>query len=129
MSALDVPAAEQWGSRYLAPHWQRLLLLSPLVLLAILSFIALLRSLRRETTYAPFLWSAALFLLGYVGLLIGIWPYLVPYSVTFRDAAAAPSAQAFLLAGTFFLLPLTLGFAFYVYWTHRGKVKQTHGYH
>jgi cytochrome d ubiquinol oxidase subunit II len=129
MSALDVPAADHWGSRYLAPHWQRLLLLSPLVLLAVLSFVRLFRSLQQETTYAPFLWSTALFLLGYVGLLIGIWPHLVPYAVTFRDAAAAPSAQAFLLAGTLFLLPLTLGFTFYVYWTHRGKVKQAHGYH
>jgi cytochrome bd ubiquinol oxidase subunit II len=129
MSVLDAPAADRWGSRLTSPDWLRLLLLSPLVGLAVFSFFRLFRALRRDATYAPFLWTATLFLLGFIGLLIGIWPHLIPYAVTFREAAAAPSAQAFLLTGTLFLLPLTLGFTTYVYWTHRGKVTQAHGYH
>jgi cytochrome d ubiquinol oxidase subunit II len=71
----------------------------------------------------------ALFALGYTGLLIGLFPYLVPYGLSFREAAADPGAQAFLLAGTLLLLPLTLGYTAYVYWVFRGKTNPDAAYH
>ena len=55
---------------------------------------------------APFLASIALFLLGYLGLVISTFPYIVPPTLTIQDAAAAPSSQIFMLIGTLVLLPI-----------------------
>jgi cytochrome d ubiquinol oxidase subunit II len=58
----------------------------------------------------PFISAIGLFLLGYMGLAISWFPYLVPPSVTVWDAAAAPVSQMFMLVGTLILLPFILGY-------------------
>ena len=73
--------------------------------------------------------AIALFLLGFVGLVISNVPYLVPDTVTVWQAAAAPSSQLFMLVGTLFMLPMILGYTVFVYWTFRGKVSEDSGYH
>jgi cytochrome bd ubiquinol oxidase subunit II len=81
----------------------------------------------RETL--PFLASIALFLLGYLGLVISTYPYLVPPSLTIWDTAAVPASQIFMLLGTLVLLPIILGYITFVYWLFRGKVHEGEGYH
>jgi cytochrome d ubiquinol oxidase subunit II len=78
---------------------------------------------------AAFLGAIALFLLGYLGLVISTFPYLVPPSLTIWQTAAAPTSQLFLLIGTVPLLPLVLGYVAFVYWLFRGKVRPGEGYH
>ena len=126
---LDTAVSERWGLRYPMPDWSQLLPLSPVPLLVALSFWMLFRSLNNGKSYAPYLWSVALFLLGYIGLLIGIYPYLVPWELSYRDAAAAANAQALLLVGALILLPIILGYTAYAYWVFRGKVRADSGYH
>ncbi|MGI8525201.1 MAG: cytochrome d ubiquinol oxidase subunit II [Pseudolabrys sp.] len=77
----------------------------------------------------PFLAAIGLFLLGFLGLAISNFPYLVPPSLTLWDAAAAPSSQIFMLAGTAVLLPLILGYTGLIYWLFRGKVGEGESYH
>ena len=77
----------------------------------------------------PFLAAIVLFMLGYAGLAISVFPYLVPYSMTIWDAAAVPSAQLFMLLGTLPLLPIILTYTGFVYWLFRGKVREGEGYH
>jgi cytochrome d ubiquinol oxidase subunit II len=77
----------------------------------------------------PFVATIGLFLLGYLGLVISSYPYLVPPSVTVWDAAAAPASQIFMLIGTVFLLPVILGYIVFIYWLFRGKVKEGEAYH
>jgi cytochrome d ubiquinol oxidase subunit II len=77
-------------------------------------------STRREA--APFLATIALFLLGYLGLVISTYPYIVPPDLTIRAAAASPSSQTFMLIGTLILLPFILGYTAMTYWLFRGKV-------
>ena len=60
--------------------------------------------------------GVALFLLGYLGLVISSYPYLVPPSLTIWQTAAAPSSQIFMLVGTVALLPVILGYIVFVYW-------------
>ena len=60
--------------------------------------------------------------LGFLGLVISAFPYLVPPSLTIWQTAAAPSSQTFMLVGTLFLLPLILAYTAYVYWLFRGKI-------
>ena len=78
---------------------------------------------------APFLAAIALFLLGYLGLVISSFPYLVPPSLTVWQTAAAPASQIFMLLGTLVLLPMILGYTAFIYWLFRGKVKEGESYH
>jgi cytochrome d ubiquinol oxidase subunit II len=77
----------------------------------------------------PFLAAIALFILGYLGLAISTFPYLVPPSLTVWQTAAAPASQVFMLIGTVALLPVILGYVVFVYWLFRGKVREGEGYH
>jgi len=77
----------------------------------------------------PFLAAIVLFLLGYVGLVISNFPYLVPPSLTVWDTASVAASQIFMLIGTLFLLPMILGYIIFVYWLFRGKVQEGESYH
>ncbi len=127
--ALDAAAADRWGLRYPEVDWSRLLPLTPVPILVAIAFWRLVTGLRGSATYSPYLWTVVLFLLGYAGLLIGIYPYLVPYELTIHEAAAAPNAQGLLLVGAVVMLPVILGYTAYVYWVFRGKVTAGAGYH
>ncbi len=77
----------------------------------------------------PFIAAIVLFMLGYAGLAISVFPYLVPFSLTIWDAAAVPSTQLFLLLGTLPLLPVILMYTGFVYYIFRGKLREGEGYH
>jgi cytochrome d ubiquinol oxidase subunit II len=95
------------------------------------AMVALLlwRWLEKGREVPPFLAVIALFLLGYLGLIISNFPYLVPPSLTVWDTAAAPASQIFMLLGTLVLLPLILGYIAFIYWLFRGKVREGESYH
>jgi len=98
------------------------------LLTALVAFIAW-RSLQRDGDTVPFVATIGLFLLGFLGLVISSFPYLVPPSLTIWQTAAAQSSQSFMLAGTLVLLPLILAYTGYVYWLFRGKVGPGESYH
>ena len=77
----------------------------------------------------PFLAVIALFLLGYLGLVISNFPYLVPPSLTIWQTAAAPATHIFFLMGTLMMLPIIVGYMIFVYWTFGGKLREGEGYH
>ncbi len=77
----------------------------------------------------PFLATIALFLLGYLGLLISNFPYIVPPSLTIWQAAASPPTQVFMLMGTLVMLPIIFGYTIFVYWIFSGKLREGEGYH
>ena len=86
-------------------------------------------SLQRKREFLPFFSVIGLFLLGYLGIVISNFPYLVPPSLTVWQTAAAPASQIFMLIGTLFLLPIILGYVGFVYWMFRGKIREGEGYH
>jgi cytochrome d ubiquinol oxidase subunit II len=87
------------------------------------------RWLERDAEVLPFLASLALFLFGYLGLVISNFPYIVPPTLTVWDTAAAAPSQIFMLLGTLLLLPIILGYFVMVYWLFRGKVQEGESYH
>jgi len=87
------------------------------------------RALENGREVRPFLASIAMFLLGYLGLVISWFPYLVPPSITVWQAAAVPASQIFMLLGTLVFLPLALCYTGLVYWLFRGKVQPGESYH
>ena len=101
----------------------------PVPLLTALTAFAAWRSLHKGGDALPFVATIGLFLLGFLGLVISSFPYLVPPSLTIWQTAAAPASQTFMLAGTLVLLPLILGYTAYVYWLFRGKIGPGETYH
>ena len=115
--------AERW---FTMPN---LLYFSPVPLLVALVTWQLLVRLRGEPNAAPFVLTLCLVFLGYSGLGISIWPYVVPPSITLWDAAAPPQSQGFTLVGALLIIPMILGYTGWSYYVFRGKVDAPHGYH
>ena len=116
----------------IADRWftfPNLIYLAPVPILTALLALTLWRFLDQGREMAPFLASIALFLLGYLGLVISTFPFIVPPDLTIWDAAAAPASQTFMLIGTLILLPFVLGYTVLTYWLFRGKVAETAAYH
>ncbi len=67
-------------------------------------------------------------MLGFLGLVLGMWPYLLPPSMTLAAAAPA-SSLGFSLVGLVILLPVILGYTAWSYRVFRGKVRADSGYH
>jgi cytochrome d ubiquinol oxidase subunit II len=102
--------------------------LLPIPLLTAALFILIWRDLHRGREFRPFFMSIGVFLLGYLGLGISLWPWLVPHQVTFRQAAAAPESQSLLLVGTLVMLPVVLSYTAYCYYIFRGKASHESAY-
>jgi len=98
------------------------------IVTALVAFMAW-RWLERGRDFGPFFATIVLFLLGYTGLAISVYPYLVPPTLTIWDTAAAPASQIFMLLGTLPLLPIILGYTAFIYWLFRGKVREGESYH
>lgn len=95
--------------------------LLPIPLLTAVAFFVLWRDLRTEREFRPFILSVALFFLGYLGLGISLYPWLVPFSFTIWDAAAVSTSQSLLLVGAVIFLPIILAYTAYSYYIFRGK--------
>jgi cytochrome d ubiquinol oxidase subunit II len=121
---LNRDIAERWFS------WPNLLYLSPVPLLVALTGFLLFREVRRAAgrELLPFLYAMGLFLLGFLGLAISLWPNLIPPEISIWEAAAPRSSQVFLLVGVLILLPVLLAYVAYTYWVFGGKVAEDVGY-
>jgi len=115
MPAMNTDVRALWFS---LPNFFYLL---PLPLATAALFIMIWRDLYAGREYRPFFLSIGIFLLGYMGLGISLWPWLVPFAVSFRQAAAVPESQSLLLVGTAVMLPMVLGYTAFCYYVFRGK--------
>jgi cytochrome d ubiquinol oxidase subunit II len=112
--------------------WPNIAVLSPVPLLTAFAAWRLWRGIEDGRMYSPFLLSIALFLLGYLGLAISLFPYIVPPNVTVWQAANVPASQLFALVGFSIVMPLTFLYTGWAYWVFRGKVAEEitgGGYH
>jgi cytochrome d ubiquinol oxidase subunit II len=112
-------------------HWFEMpgvLLTAHVPILVVIASIFYFRSLRAGAERLPFLITLGLFLLGFAGLGINIFPYVVPDQVTIWDAAAPEQSQIFMLVGTVIIVPIILAYTAWAYWVFRGKAGEQ-GYH
>jgi len=77
----------------------------------------------------PFVLTLCFFALGFAGLVLGIWPNIVPPSLSIWEAASPPESQGFVLVGLVVLLPVILGYTAWSYRVFRGKVSSDISYH
>ena len=118
--SLSMPFMNE-GVKQLWFDWPNILMLSPMPLLSAGMLVMLWRDIRVQREFRPFFLTQGLFLMNYIGLGISMWPWLVPFEITFRQAAAAPESQSLLLVGTVIMLPIILGYVGYLYYVFRGK--------
>ena len=115
--------AQRWFS------FPSFLYFSPVPILMAVLALLLWQALNKGRDVLPFLCAMGMFILSYIGLIISLWPYVAPPSITLWDAATAPMSQQFLIVGTMFLLPVILLYVSWSYWVFRGKVHGGMGYH
>ena len=121
---LESQVMERWfeGNNFL---W-----LSPVPVLVLVNAVLLWRAAMREgRDVMPFLLTLCFFFLGFVGLVLGMWPNIVPPSMSIWEASSPASSQTFVLVGLVFLLPLILGYTAWSYYVFRGKIASDFGYH
>lgn len=115
-------------------YWRRwfsmpgVILTAQVPLLVLICAVIFFWALKRKLEATPFFIALAFFLLGFIGLGISIYPYVVPRSVTIWAASAPPESQLFMLIGTLFIIPTILIYTGWAYWVFRGKAG-VHGYH
>ncbi len=115
MPMMNAGVRSLWFSR------PNIFLLLPIPVLTALFFIMIWRDLHAGREYRPFFLSVGVFLLGYLGLGISLWPWIVPFSVNFREAAAVSHSQSLLLVGIAIMLPVILAYTAFSYYVFRGK--------
>jgi cytochrome bd ubiquinol oxidase subunit II len=104
--------------------WPNIVYLAPVPLVTVLVGWQLQRALQQNRMYQPFFLAIALFLLGYFGLAISLFPHVVPPNVTIWQAANTVHSQQFALVGFLLVFPITLAYNAYAYWVFRGKVAE-----
>ncbi|GJH32861.1 cytochrome d ubiquinol oxidase subunit II [Paraburkholderia hospita] len=103
--------------------------LYPIPVLVAITALAMFHAVRRRHETTPFILCLVLILLGYIGLLVSIWPYAIPNSVTLWDAASPRSSQLFALVGAVIIIPIIIVYTTAGYWIFRGKVEAGSQYH
>lgn len=102
----------------------------PVPILVIACTWGIFRSVRLQNDVMPFLLTLALCFLGYSGLVISIWPNIIPPSLTIWQASSSHSSQLFALVGTVIVLPIIFVYNVMQYRVFRGKVREGDaGYH
>ncbi|MBI1391409.1 MAG: cytochrome d ubiquinol oxidase subunit II [Alphaproteobacteria bacterium] len=132
---IDPRVTERWGVSMNHIEPGKLLLLAPIPFVGLLAAVQLLRDLtgfamrRAAPDWRPYVLAATVFLSGYLGLAVSLFPWLVPFQFTIWDAAARDNALGLMLAGAAVMLPAILAYTAYVYSLFWGKVKPGDGYH
>ena len=93
------------------------------------AFFQLMRSLKARRELQPFVCTIILFLVGYLGLIASLYPYAVPPTITFHEAAAQQETLRLALWGVLIVLPVVLAYTIYSYSVFRGKVGKEQYYH
>jgi cytochrome d ubiquinol oxidase subunit II len=119
----DVAIARRWFESGLLHS------LLPIPFLVAITSALMVFVVRKRHDCMPFLLAIVLIALGYIGLLISIWPYAIPGSLSLSDAAAPRSSQMFTLVGAVIIIPIILVYTTAGYWVFRGKVGHDSAYH
>jgi len=120
-----VSAWTAWSQPEVAQRWftwPAIAWLSPVPVLTGLAVVATWRSIASAQDGRCFLMGIVIFLLGFVGLIVSLWPYVVPRHLTIWDAAADRQSLGFIGVGLVVVLPIVLAYQAHAYWVFRGKV-------
>lgn len=103
--------------------------LAPIPLITLSLFLGIWKNLHNGNEFRPFIYTIFVFLMGFIGLAVSLWPFVVPFSITLWDGAAAPESQSIMLIGALLLLPVVLTYTGYCYYLFRGKSSHEHSHY
>jgi len=96
--------------------------LAPIPLLTMFLFVLIWKDLHdKKVENRPFFASIGVFLLGYLGLGLSFYPWIVPFHYTLWQAAASNPGLSLMLVGVIPGLPVILAYTAYSYYVFRGK--------
>lgn len=105
--------------------WQRhSILLGALAAVMLLCNLFLVFAGRSGSDLSPFLYAVLLVAAGVAGLVVIVYPNIVPFRVSLWNAASTEMSQIFVLVGACVVTPVVLGYSFFAYWVFRGKTPQ-----
>ncbi len=64
--------------------------------------------------------TVSIFALGFIGMIVGVYPYILPPAVTIFEAASSPATQTFMLWGIGPMLPIVFTYNYYIHRIFRG---------
>jgi len=105
----------------------QIVLLAPLPLASLALVYVLYRSLaglpnpQDRGAWVPFVSTAGLFCLAFLGLAYSFYPYVVPEKLTIYEAASAPESLMIILVGALIVLPVIAAYSVLAYTVFRGK--------
>ena len=70
----------------------------------------------------PFLFNMLMTVVSAAYILSGLWPYVVPPSLTIYNAGSPPFGNKILLISSYVIIPVILGYLLYSYSVFKGKV-------
>jgi cytochrome d ubiquinol oxidase subunit II len=115
--------AEKWISQ------NTRFVMSALALGAAFAFIMLIVStVFKKYRRLPFIMSLLIFASAFSGLGLGLYPFLVPPSITIESAASSPKTLIFMIFGIGLLIPVMLFYNLYMYRVFHGVVEETEKY-
>jgi cytochrome bd ubiquinol oxidase subunit II len=122
-SAWSVPEiADRWFAR------PNVFWLAPVPVVTALVLLTMWRRIWRGRDAETFVLGLGVFLLGFAGLVVSLWPYVVPRHVTIWDGIADPQTLAFAGTGVAVIIPIVLAYQAHAYWVFRGKTRVTEAY-
>ncbi|WP_084420000.1 cytochrome d ubiquinol oxidase subunit II [Henriciella litoralis] len=130
--SLDPQVTERWGFTMSSIEPAKLLPLLPIPAAGLILTALVWRDLSMQVEapdWRPYVLSAGIFLSGYLGLAVSLFPDLVPYDVDLWEAAARDNSLMLMLVGAAIMLPVILIYTGYVYSLFWGKVDPDEAYH
>jgi cytochrome d ubiquinol oxidase subunit II len=93
-----------------------------------LCFIGLQIALYKRNDHLPFYLTIGIFICGYMGLIISIFPFMIPYDKTIWQCASPDSTLKFLLIAAVIMIPILLIYTGYAYYVFKDKVTDSISY-
>lgn len=120
-----------WSAPEVAARWFAWPNIAYLSIVPVVTLVALATIWMRIWTGRDveiFLLGIGVFLLGFIGLVVSLWPYVVPREITIWEGVADPETLAFVGVGVMFIIPIVLAYQGHAYWVFRGKTRAHSGY-
>lgn len=110
---------ERWGT---APASSILITIALLIAVSIITLAY--TTIKRKNPALIYYLSLAIFAFGYLGMLVGTYPYMIPPNMTIFEAASPANTLRFMLYGIGPLLPVVLAYNWYLSHVFRKEPKK-----
>ncbi|QIV95506.1 cytochrome bd-I ubiquinol oxidase subunit 2 apoprotein [Allofrancisella inopinata] len=97
-------------------------------ILTIVGFIFLFKNIDSKYHALPYWITVTIFVFTYASMLTLIFPYIIPYNITYIEAQASDATLLFTLIPAAVMIPLLLLYTSYAYYVFRGKTKEKISY-